>query len=127
MRTKRNSYLILLLGMMFLVAAACAYNIGLVQSTYTLLSVSKTSYDTGMKICADLYRQGRITEREKETIIAVGTVYAESHNLAVKALADYEKTKDLADQERLTAQIEISTRSLSRLLELLQPFLTEVK
>jgi len=125
MKTKRNSIFVLMLGVMFL--ATCTYNIGLVQSTYKLLLTSQISYDTGMKIAADLYRQGRITEREKETIIAVGTVYAESHNLAVKALADYEKTKDLADQERLTAQIEISTRSLSRLLELLQPFLTEVK
>ena len=126
MRTRRNSIWILMLGMIFLLAN-CTYNIGLVQSTYKLLLTSQISYDTGMQIAADLYRQGRITEREKETIIAVGTIYAESHNLAVQALADYEKTKDAADQERLTAQIEISTRSLSRLLELLQPFLTEVK
>jgi len=123
MRT-RNSIFVLLLGMMFLVA--CTYNIGLVGSTYKLLLTSQISYDTGMKVAADLYRQGRITDREKATIIAVGALYAEAHNAAVAALASYEKTKDAADQERLTSQIAIATATLSKLLELLRPYL-EVK
>ena len=124
MRTK-ISILILMLGVLFLVVS-CAYNIGLVGSTYKLLLTSQISYDTGMKVAADLYRQGRITDREKEAIIAVGTLYAEAHNLAVAALANYEKTKDSADQERLTSQIAIATATLSKLLELLRPYL-EVK
>jgi len=123
MRTK-NSIFILMLGALFLVA--CTYNIGLVGSTYKLLLTSQISYDTGMKVAADLYRQGRITDREKEAIIAVGTLYAEAHNAAVAALANYEKTKGSADQERLTSQIAVSTAALSKLLELLRPYL-EVK
>ena len=120
MKTKRN-ILILLVSMAFLVS--CTYNIGLVDTTYKMLKGSQISYDTAMKVSADLYRQGRITEREKETIIAVGTVYAEAHNAAVRALADYERTKAASDQERMAYQIEIATRSLSKLLELLTPYL----
>ena len=121
MRTK-ISILILMLGVLFLVVS-CTYNIGLVGSTYKLLLTSQISYDTGMKVAADLYRQGRITDREKEAIIAVGTLYAEAHNAAVAALANYEKTKGSADQERLTSQIAVATAALSKLLKLLRPYL----
>lgn len=123
MRT-RNSLAILLLGLML--AVGCTYNVGLVQTTYKLLLTSQVSYDTGMKVAADLYRQGRISDSEKAAIIEVGATYAEAHNASVKALASYEKTKSAADQERLTAQIEVATAALSKLLELLRPYL-EVK
>ena len=119
MRT-RKSLAILFVGIML---AACTYNVGLVQTTYKLLLTSQVSYDTGMKIAADLYRQGRISDSEKARVIEVGTIYAEAHNASVKALASYEKTKSAADQERLTAQIEVATTALSKLLELLRPYL----
>ena len=95
MRT-RKSIAILFVGLLL---AACTYNVGLVQTTYKLLLTSQVSYDTGMKIAADLYRQGRISDSEKAKIIEVGTIYAEAHNASVKALASYEKTKSAADQE----------------------------
>ena len=120
MKTKRNIF-ILLLGMLFLVS--CAYNISMVDTTYKLLKGSQISYDTAMKVTSDLYRQGRITDREKETIVSVGKLYYEAHNAAVRALADYQRTRDLADQERMSSQIEIATKALSKLFELLTPYL----
>ncbi|MGB2782901.1 MAG: hypothetical protein WBC50_10270 [Dehalococcoidales bacterium] len=118
---QKRKIMMMMVVLVFL--AGCAYNIGLVDTTYKMLKGSQISYDTAMKVAADLYRQGRITDREKETITAVGTVYSDAHNTAVRALADYQRTKDLADQERMSAQIEIATRALSKLLELLTPYL----
>ena len=122
MKTKRN-VLILLVGMVFL--ASCTYNIGLVKTTYKMLSASQISYDTGMKIAADLYNKGRITDREKQTIISIGTTYVSAHNAAVEALARYEETKSLEDQNLMTAQIEIATNTLAELLALIRPYITE--
>lgn len=123
-KNRLSGFILLIVGSVCLFA--CTYNAGLVQSTYKLLLTSQVSYDTGMKIAADLYRQGRISDSEKVKIIEVGTIYAEAHNASVKALASYEKTKSAADQERMTAQIAVATTALSKLLELLRPYL-EVK
>ena len=127
MKTRKlSSAYVLAIGIFMLMLANCSYTIGLTQSMYKLLLTSQISYDTGMKVAADLYKQGKMTEAEKEAVIEIGTIYAEAHNQAVKALASYEKTKSDADQVRLTAQIEIATQSLSKLLEMLRPYL-EVK
>jgi len=123
MKRQTTGIFILLLGLLFL--ANCAYNIGLTDSMYKLLLTSQISYDTSMKVAADLYRQGKMTQDEKTKIIEIGTLYAEAHNQSVKALASYEKTKSDEDQARLTAQIEVATNALSKLLELLSPYLTE--
>lgn len=120
---QKRKLMLMAMALVFLVG--CSYNIGLVDTTYKMLKGSKISYETAMKVSADLYRQGRITDREKESIITVGTVYAEAHNAAVMALADYERSKDALDQERMAAQIEIATRALSKLLELLTPYLED--
>ena len=124
MRTKHTGLYILFLGMMVLFLANCAtYSIGLTDSMYKLLLTSKVSYDTSMKVVADMYRQGRITDADKAKVIEIGTIYAEAHNLAVKALASYEKTKSDTDQAKLAIQIELATNALAKLLEMLSPYL----
>lgn len=119
---------LLMMGVLMLaVLVNCAYTVGLTDSMYKLLLTSQVSYDTGMRVAVDMYKQGRITEADKAKIIEIGKEYAEAHNQAVKALTSYEKTKSDTDQARLKAQVEIATQALSKLLELLQPYLTEVK
>lgn len=108
--------------LLFLIAS-CTYNIGLVRSTYKMLSASQISYDTALKAAADLYRQGRMSDDQKVKVIEIGEVYAEAHNAAVEALARYEETKDLAEQEIMTKQIEIAAQALSELLALIRPYL----
>lgn len=112
---------VLLLSMVFLVG--CVYNVGLVQTTAKLLTVSNVSYDTAMKTAADLYSQGRITIGEKAEIVKIGRTFAKAHNAAVEALFCYQETKDLAEQEKMSAQIAIASRALSELLNLIKPYL----
>lgn len=120
MRTRKISTAILLVMFMF---AGCAYNIGLVKTTYKLLSASQISYDTAMTMAADLYIQGRITTEQKIKAIEIGTTYSTAHNAAVEALASYAETRSMEDQEKMTAQIEIATTALSKLLALIRPYL----
>ena len=55
--------------------------------------------------------------------IEIGGVYANAHNAAVEALARYEETKALEEQELMIAQIDIATEALSKLLALIRPYL----
>ena len=103
----------------------CAYNVGLVKTTYKLLTVSNVSYDTAMKTAADLYSQKRITDEQKAEIIKIGKTFAGAHNAAVEALASYEETKAVAEQEKMSAQIAIASKALAELLNLVKPYLTK--
>jgi len=112
---------------MSLVMVGCAYNLNYVNSTYKLLSVAQTSYETAIQTVIDLNRQGRVSDEQKATIFAVGKQYAVAHNAAVEALAQYEEDKLLVGDERLNACIETATEALSTLLELVKPYLLEVE
>lgn len=102
---------------------ACAYNVGYVKTTYDMLAVSQTSYDMAMSTAVDLYRQGRITDSDKEKIFAKGKEFALAHNAAVDALVSYAETRDAADQELMEAQVKIAASALGVALELLKPYL----
>lgn len=122
MKTK-SRFIVLFLGMMFLMG--CAYNASMVQTTTKLLTVSNVSYDTAMKTVADLYMQKRITIEQKAEIIKIGKTFAKAHNASVEALACYEETKSLAEQEKMSAQISMATKALTELLDLIKPYLTK--
>ena len=121
MRT-RKSLAILFVGLML---AACSYNVGLVKTTYKLLTVSNISYDTAMKTAADLYSQKRITDKQKAEIIKIGKTFAGAHNAAIDMLARYEETKAVSEQEKMSSQIAIASESLAEILNLIKPYLTE--
>ena len=120
---KNTVSLLMLFAGVLIILTNCAYNIGLTQSMYKLLLTSQISYDTSMKIAASLYAKGEISTSDKTKIVEIGNIYSTAHNQAVVALANYERTKSETDQVRLTTQIEIATKALSKLLEMLQPYL----
>jgi len=115
----------LALAAVMIFTQSCAYNVGFVQTTYKLLSISNVSYDTAMKTAADLYGQKRITDEQKAEIIKIGKTFAGAHNAAVEALASYEETKAVSEQEKMSAQIEIASKALAELLNLIKPYLTK--
>ena len=118
---RQRNFILLIIGIFLL--TACAYNAGLVKTTYNLLAASQASYDTAMKVAVDLYAQKRIGNAEKQSIIAVGTTYATAHNAAVNALASYEETKNADEQKKMEIQITIATTALTDLLQMIRPYL----
>lgn len=116
------SFWLILVGF---ILAACAYNVGLVNTTYDLLNVAKASYETAMSMGADLDRQGRLPADVKAKIMSVGGDYAKAHNLAVAALRQYRKTKNATDEEAMRIQIASASVILSDLLGIIQPYLED--
>jgi len=121
MRAKFASVL-LLVGVL---VAACAYNIGYVNTTYDLLAVSKASYETTIQTVIDLHKQGRISDEDKAKVFEIGKQFAIAHNAAVEALAKYEESGMMIGQEQLEKQITAAAEALSSLLQIVKPYLQE--
>lgn len=122
MRRRFNLSMVVILA---LVLTACATSPSLINTTYDLLAGSKESYDTSMRVAADLYAQGELTLEQKQDVLKVGKVYHDAHNAAVEALASYAETGNLEDQERLEKQIAIASSALSKIFKIVRPYLEE--
>jgi len=111
-------FLIFILG-------ACAYNASFVKTSYDILAISQTSYDTSMKVVVDLDKRNILLGNDKIKILAVATIFYQTHNSAVEALAKYEETKSSVDQELLEKQITLVSEAISNLLTIIRPYLEE--
>ena len=112
-----------LIPILLLALVSCAYNSSLVQSSYKVLAVSQTTYDTSMKAAADLYKQGKFGEDVKSKILKTAETYHKVHNSAVNALAKYEETYSSADANTLESQISLVSETLANLLSIIKPYL----
>ena len=104
---------------------SCVVSTSFVKTSYDVLAVSQTSYDTSMKAAADLYKQGIFGEEVKTKILNVAKVFQNSHNAAVETLAKYKETGSLKDKELLEKQISLVSEALANLLTIIKPFLEE--
>ena len=103
-----------------MILAACAT---FTTDAYRSLTVSYQAYDATLASMGDLYREGRITEAQKDEAIKIGRAYKLAHNGAVAALSKYEESGgDASKQAYLTAATEASA-ALSRLLAYCRPFI----
>jgi lactam utilization protein B len=118
----RFQFSLLLIGTLL---AACAYNISYVNTTYDLLAVSQSSYETTIKTVIDLHKQGRISDEDKAKVFEVGKQFAIAHNAAVEALAQYEESGMMIGQAQLEKQITAAAEALSSLLQIVKPYLQE--
>jgi len=99
--------------------AGCA---SFTKNTYRALSVAKETREVGLSSMGDLYRQGKITEEQKDEIIKVGNEYRDAYLIAVDALVAYVTTEKAEDKTKLqTAMREFSTVSI-KLTQLLQKY-----
>lgn len=108
------------------ILGACAYNASLVNTSYKIQAVSQASYDTSMKMVADLDKRGMLPEDEKAKILVVANTYYQAHNAAVKALLAYKESESLADKELLEKQIALMSTAIADLLAIISPYLEEV-
>ncbi len=111
--------------MLAFVLSACAYNASMVQTSYKVLSISNLSYDTGMKVVADLDKRGLLPQDKKAEILVAARIFANAHNVAVMALVKYKETQNLADQELVEKQIALASEAIANLMLLITPYLLE--
>jgi len=103
-----------------LLTFSCA---GAPRNTYKVLSISFQTYDTVLSSIADLYKQGHISEVQKEKIISAGNVYKESHNTVVSALLTYKSTEALSDEANYLSAMSVASLALADLIRIATPLL----
>ena len=86
------------------------------KTAYQSLSISKTTYDTAMKIAADLYSKEVISDKEKGEVIRLGRIYKGAHNTAVQSFLDFKKSGSQASE---LTYIETLSWAASALVDLL--------
>jgi hypothetical protein len=95
MKAKRLVPILLVLVLM----AGCA---SFTTNTYRTMYTAGVSYDTSMKVIANLQAQGKITQAQRDEINKYANIYYVSYQTAVKAFSTYNKTQTAADKDKLT-------------------------
>ena len=90
---------------------------------YRTLVVSQQSYDATLSAMGDLYREGKITEAQKDEAIKIGRAYKLAHNGAVASLAKYEETKQEADKNAYAQAASTASAALAKLIAYCRPFI----
>jgi len=111
MRRKISYFTIMAIIAVYLTACA-----SLQTNTYKTLSLSKVTYDSSMKIAGDLYKQGKITDDQKDRIIHYGNSYKDAHNLAVSSFLKANESGLLSDQQEYISRLANAAIILSDLL-----------
>ena len=83
---KNYSKLAYLLVILALVSMGCAGKTSPQGQAYKTLLTAKTTYEATMSSVADLYKQGKLTDTDKDKAIAYGRTFYQSYQLAVSAL-----------------------------------------
>jgi len=108
--------LILLLALILL---SCASSF--TKNAFDSLSISKETYSSTLSISGDLYKQGLMSEEQKNEAIKLGNAYKLVHNEAVSALLNYKMLKDQNSKDLyLQSAADVSAR-LANLLNYLRP------
>lgn len=105
---------LIILSVMF---HACAGSFS--QGAYNALNVSKSTYDATLTTAAELYKEGQITDADKEKIIEYGNAYMLVHNEAVEALLDYQAASGDQQAEAKEKYVAVADRLAEKLADLL--------
>ena len=95
------------------------------KNTYKVLSVSFQTYDTVLTAVGNLYKQGHISETQKQKVITAGHVYKEAHNAAVAALLQYSTSGDLVDEEVYLRTVATASMLLAELIRIATPLIVD--
>lgn len=107
-----------LLGLLLWIAA-CAPAPPWVQA-YKALDATATSVDVGMRVAGDLYRAGKIDDREKGQILAAYSTYQQAARTAYGAVKAWNDAKAGQPSDRVMADVRIAADGLLALIESLK-------
>lgn len=112
---------IVILIALFLMAQGCAATF--TRDAYRSLVVSQQTYDAVLSGMGDLYREGKISDSQKNKAIDIGRAYKLAHNGAVESLARYQETGGEADKQAIIAGLAEASKQLAALVNYARPFL----
>lgn len=90
LKSKINNVLIMLIMLVFISGCiSSSGGNGLIDNTYKILQSTQIAYDNAMKMTAELYKQGKISEANKNKIVSAAKDFVASYKLLAKALEMY--------------------------------------
>lgn len=87
------------------------------SNAYKTLTISKTTYDTAMKLSAELYSKGQMSEAQKGEVIRLGKIYKGAHNTAVASFLEFKQSSTNAAEMTYIAQFSAAAAALVDLLD----------
>lgn len=111
-------------GLLLLAVAltACA-TMSLERNAVNVLNNVATAYETAMPVVADLYKQGLMTEEEKEKAVQAAMVMWTAYHEAQLALEVYHATKAAPDEAKLEAALKAVAKRLTEFYDVVKPLL----
>jgi hypothetical protein len=98
---KAKLFSILVVVMFLMVACAGTFT----QNAYRSIYISGKSYDTSMKVVADLQKQGIIDQAKRDQINKIATIFYTAYQSASDALGVYVSTETATNQEKVVAAL----------------------
>lgn len=124
-RVERNviNVVFMMLCLYFLTScvASTGMNNPVIDNTYKILKTTQIGYDSSMKIVSDLYRQGKITEEQKQKVVKIGSDFVASYKFLVSVLETYAegKTSRITVDEAVDKFVEIQISFINLVRELM--------
>jgi len=128
MSWKNKKYIAVVLVLLFVMS--CGGPNSFVRDSYRTLTVSKQTYESTMKSLGEMYKEGLISEADKQNLIKYGDVYMKAHNDATDALVAYVASDKTTEASSKTAYLNAAqnvSKKLADLLSVARPFLIKEK
>lgn len=109
----KKVFSLVLLAMLLFPLAGCDED-AFVVNAYKIISTSGTVYDAGMKASARAYASGSLSVSQYMEIKKAAEVYYETYELATRALAAYNDTRDEAKRQAVDGAVDAMKRNLDR-------------
>jgi hypothetical protein len=102
----------------------CATQRTFTNTTYATLETAVLTYDTSMKIIAQLYKDGYVGDVDKINAIAVGNKYRSAVTFAANLMAEYMDSKKKTEEgyEKVDVAITAAINAGKELLILVDQF-----
>ena len=106
MKTLRSKVMVLVLSVVILgMVMGCAGTFQ--QNTYRTLYISGTTYDTTMKIVADLQKQGVIDQAKRDKINSVALVFYNAYQSCVNEFEKYIQNPTPTTEQKVISALNI--------------------
>lgn len=95
--------MVLMVLVAVILVSGCGANF--TANVYKTMYIAGSGYDTGMKVVADLQKQGKITAEQRLEINGYANRFYAPYQVAAKTLSIYNKTQASADKNKLISAI----------------------
>ncbi len=97
------------------------------QIGYKTLSTAAEVYETTMSAMSDLYKQGKLSESDKDKVVEVAKIYWSTYHSATLAMDVWMRTKNADDKIVLDKAIAELTAAIPKFQEFVLPLFQKSK